>query len=35
LLQYECDYQQGYYFSRPIPYEALCEWIQEKKYVTH
>ena len=35
LLQYECDYQQGYYFSRPIPYEALCEWIQEKKYATH
>ncbi len=32
LLQQECFYQQGYFYSRPIPYEALFELIHEKKF---
>ncbi|MCB1936680.1 MAG: EAL domain-containing protein [Nitrosomonas sp.] len=30
LLQHRCLYQQGYFFSRPIPYEALHELIRTK-----
>lgn len=30
LLQYECHFHQGYYFSRPIPYEALLELLHGK-----
>ena len=22
-----CDLMQGYYFSRPIPYDELCEYL--------
>jgi EAL domain-containing protein (putative c-di-GMP-specific phosphodiesterase class I) len=22
-----CDLMQGYYFSRPIPYEELCQYL--------
>ncbi len=29
LLQHHCLYQQGYYFSRPIPYTELLELIHE------
>lgn len=31
LLQHHCYYQQGYYFSRPIPYQALLELINKKR----
>ncbi|MCB1986080.1 MAG: EAL domain-containing protein [Burkholderiales bacterium] len=27
LLQHQCYYQQGYYFSRPVPYSALLELV--------
>ncbi len=30
LLQHHCQYQQGYFFSRPIPYSALLELITQK-----
>lgn len=30
LLQYECHFHQGYYFSRPIPYDALIELLHGK-----
>lgn len=30
LLQHECYFHQGYYFSRPIPYEALFEMLHAK-----
>lgn len=30
LLQHACYFHQGYYFSRPIPYEALFELMQHK-----
>ncbi|MBL8500999.1 MAG: EAL domain-containing protein [Nitrosomonas sp.] len=30
LLQHACYYHQGYFFSRPIPYEALYELMQHK-----
>jgi predicted signal transduction protein with EAL and GGDEF domain len=30
LLQYECYFHQGYYFSRPIPYDALLELLHGK-----
>lgn len=30
LLQHACYFHQGFYFSRPIPYEALCELMQHK-----
>lgn len=29
MQQYGCDYQQGYYFSRPVPYDTLFDLIQE------
>ncbi|GJL75294.1 EAL domain-containing protein [Nitrosomonas sp.] len=29
LLQHHCYYQQGYYFSRPIPYQALLELVNK------
>lgn len=32
LLQHACYYHQGYYFSRPIPYEALHELMQHKQH---
>ncbi|MDV6342297.1 EAL domain-containing protein [Nitrosomonas sp. Is24] len=32
LLQHACYYHQGYFFSRPIPYEALYELMQHKLY---
>lgn len=31
LLRHECYYQQGYHFSRPIPYQALFELMNGKK----
>ncbi len=31
LLRHECYYQQGYHFSRPIPYEKLFALIHEKE----
>jgi len=30
LLQHHCQYQQGYFFSRPVPYPALLELITKK-----
>ncbi|SER08529.1 PAS domain S-box-containing protein/diguanylate cyclase (GGDEF) domain-containing protein [Nitrosomonas sp. Nm51] len=30
LLQHHCYYQQGYFFSRPVPYKALLELVHEK-----
>ncbi len=30
LLQHHCQYQQGYFFSRPIPYPALLELVTKK-----
>lgn len=30
LLQHACYFHQGYYFSRPIPYEALYNLMQHK-----
>lgn len=30
LLQHQCQYQQGYFFSRPVPYPALLELINKK-----
>lgn len=30
LLQHACYFHQGFYFSRPIPYEALYELMQHK-----
>lgn len=30
LLQHQCYHQQGYYFSRPVPYNALVELIHTK-----
>lgn len=30
LLQHECHFHQGYYFSRPIPYDALIELLHGK-----
>lgn len=30
LLQHHCRYQQGYFFSRPVPYPALLELITKK-----
>ncbi len=30
LLQHHCRYQQGYFFSRPIPYSALLELVTQK-----
>lgn len=30
LLQHACYYHQGFYFSRPIPYDALYELMQHK-----
>lgn len=30
LLQHECYFHQGYYFSRPIPYAALFEMLHGK-----
>lgn len=31
LLQHECYFHQGYYFSRPVSYDALFQLIQDKK----
>jgi len=30
LLQQRCQFQQGYFFSRPVPYEALLDLISKK-----
>ncbi|MDE2389384.1 MAG: EAL domain-containing protein, partial [Betaproteobacteria bacterium] len=30
LLQHACYFHQGFYFSRPIPYEVLYELMQHK-----
>jgi diguanylate cyclase (GGDEF)-like protein len=30
LLQHHCRYQQGYFFSRPVPFPALLELITKK-----
>jgi diguanylate cyclase (GGDEF)-like protein len=30
LLQHQCWYQQGYFFSRPVPYPTLLELITKK-----
>lgn len=30
LLQHQCRYQQGYFFSRPVPYPTLLELITKK-----
>lgn len=27
LARMKCDVAQGYFIARPMPYEALCEWI--------
>lgn len=29
LKQYDCDYMQGYYYSRPLPAEQLMELLQQ------
>jgi EAL domain-containing protein (putative c-di-GMP-specific phosphodiesterase class I) len=34
LHDHHCHLQQGYYFSRPIPYPALIKWIHNPTY-TH
>ena len=31
LLHYGCDYQQGYYFSRPVPYDAFVDLLRDSK----
>lgn len=33
LLRNDCQYQQGYFFSRPVPYLALLELIENKRIV--
>ncbi len=35
LLQHQCHYQQGYYYSRPIPYKALLEFFHTKNKEPH
>jgi len=29
LAQLGCDQAQGYYLSRPLPAEAIAEWVHE------
>ncbi|MBL1267867.1 MAG: EAL domain-containing protein [Halomonas sp.] len=31
LVELQCDVFQGYLFARPMPFEALCEWLTEKQ----
>lgn len=31
LEEYDCDMLQGYYFSRPLPADALIEWLADFK----
>ena len=31
LLQMGCDFVQGYYISRPIPSEQVCDWITSQQ----
>src|SRR5207302_8439805 len=30
LARLECDLAQGYYLSRPIPAEALADWVRQR-----
>jgi EAL domain-containing protein (putative c-di-GMP-specific phosphodiesterase class I) len=30
LKELGCDYQQGYYISRPLDASALTEWLKER-----
>ena len=30
LARLECDLAQGYYLSRPIPAQALADWVRER-----
>lgn len=32
LLDQHCNLQQGYYFSRPVPYAALSKWIHNVNF---
>ncbi|HNO76146.1 MAG TPA: EAL domain-containing protein [Nitrosomonas mobilis] len=32
LLDHHCDLQQGYYFSRPVPYTTLLKWMHSPTY---
>ena len=32
LLEYGCDYAQGYLFSRPLPADELSEWLLRSPY---
>lgn len=34
LLDHQCHLQQGYYFSRPIPYESFLQLINESNEVS-
>lgn len=35
LSQYNCDYMQGYYYSRPLPAAQLIEFLHEKHKMQH
>jgi len=32
LLDHHCHLQQGFYFSRPVPFESLVKFMSDKKY---
>ncbi|MDP9134313.1 MAG: EAL domain-containing protein, partial [Actinomycetota bacterium] len=32
LQKYGCDQAQGYYFSPPVPGEALAQWLETSPY---
>ncbi|MEK7792045.1 MAG: EAL domain-containing protein, partial [Pseudomonadota bacterium] len=34
LLDHQCHLQQGYYFSRPVPYESFLQLINESNEVS-
>ena len=34
LLAYDCDYMQGYLFSKPLPHDHFRQWLNTSKWVT-